>query len=192
MWRLAALAALCVGCTSTDYSATIVVKRLEGAYRFDYGPIAFERPDTTVFNDPETTPECCLGVYRRTATTLGFAIGNVVEPPNPFECQPVAQLRLYLDDVPAAAPHLIDLGAATTRAFVWYAESDPGECLTVVNTSTSRPFELSVHGHVRLDTMHCSTEPDGLGCALQAEGEWALESKDGALRSTGWFRSDDY
>jgi len=55
MWRLAALAALCVGCTSTDYSATIVVKRLEGAYRFDYGPIAFERPDTTWCNDPEAT-----------------------------------------------------------------------------------------------------------------------------------------
>jgi hypothetical protein len=75
--------------------------------------------------------------------------------------------------------------------FVWYDAGAEGEHFDEPAPSTQVGGGLPVTGQLKLTRLHCIDEPDELGCALQAEGQWAFESIDGAVRSSGAFLVDD-
>jgi hypothetical protein len=176
----------------------LTILHLKGAYEITYTPVegkgvAFER-EPTVFNDPDQPPVCCLGVYRRTASTFELAVGNRVEPPVDAgdACAPVVHLRVYVSGVDSAAPQVIALGPDNTRAFLYYSEPPAGAaCPRYADPWRVSPREVVVTGELKFAVMHCLDEPDELGCALIANGGWTLTTADGALTSSGWFISND-
>jgi hypothetical protein len=154
------LAILLVGCV-THEPATITTKRLVGAYRI--GDFVRER---TVFNSPTTVPQCCLGIWRRTQTTLELVVGG-----------PLVTARIYIEDVLAAAPQRLELGPTNTRAYV--------------SQGRGSPTLIEVFGALDLGIFHCDDDPDELGCALTGKGAWDLSSADGTFSTNGWFESAD-
>jgi hypothetical protein len=188
MWRLLPLALLLVvGCAEPT---KVIDRHVEGRYHVGYSPrdgqaIDFERTQM-VFEDPELVPQCCLGVYRRTATTLELAVGNWVDSEGA-----VMQARLYVDGVGEGAQ---TVGLDAARVFVWYDAGAEGKHFVEPDPSTQVGGGLRVTGQLKLTSLHCIDEPDGpdgTGCALQAEGQWAFESIDGVVRSSGAFLTAD-
>ncbi len=154
------MAILLVGCV-TQEPATITTKRLVGAYQI--GDFVRER---TVFNSPTTSPQCCLGIWRRTEATLELLVGS-----------PLLKARIYIDDVLAAAPQKLELGPSNTRAYV--------------SEGMGSARSIDVSGLLDLAVLHCENEPNELGCALIGKGAWELSSPDGTFSTNGWFEAAD-
>jgi hypothetical protein len=122
-------------------------------------------------------------VLRRTASTLEIVVGNYVDAGGA-----VAQLRLYVDGVVDESPQTIALAGA--RVAVAYDANGLGEHFLLPH-STNVVREVAVTGQVDLQQLHCLDAPDELGCALVADGDWAFESADGSVQSSGSFHEVD-
>lgn len=154
------IAILLVGCVTHD-PATVTTKRLVGAYRINDFELG-----RTVFNSPTTVPQCCLGIWRRAESTLELMVGS-----------PLVNVRIYIDDVLAAAPQKLVLGPTNTAAYL--------------SQGTASPSSIVLSGLLDLGVFHCDDEPHSLGCALTGKGAWALSSEDGSFSTNGWFESAD-
>lgn len=183
---------LLVGCT-THEPAMLTSKQLVGAYRVAYTPAAGVPVDfateRVVFNSRTTSPGCCFGVWRRTESTLELSIGN--ENRAPDVCDALVNVRIYIDDVAAAAPQKIGIGPTNTRAYVSYGEPNGPPCRRALGTQLDSAWRTELSGELDLGVFHCEDEPDVLGCALIAKGAWALQSADGRFVTSGWFESAD-
>ncbi|MBA3456967.1 MAG: hypothetical protein H0T42_28010 [Deltaproteobacteria bacterium] len=182
---------LVVGCT-THEPATLTTKRLVGAYDVAYAPVVGAAVDfvreRVVFNSPTTSPGCCLGIWRRTDTTLELSVGN--ENSAQDVCDPLVNVRVYIDEVLAAAPQKVVLGPTNTRAYLSYSEPKGPPCRRAQDSQAGAQ-NIQLSGELDLGIFHCADEPDGLGCALNAKGAWTLRSDDDRFSTNGWFESAD-
>jgi hypothetical protein len=198
MLRIGLLIVLAAGCTTPD-RATVTALQLTGSYRFAAtlasGEQITDSRDDVVFNSPTTVPQCCLGIWRRTESTLELGVGNWLPAPQPVagRCPAVAQARIYVTGV-AAAPQTIELDASNAHIEVHYVEDERAPCPRAadVHDRAAAVETIAASGQIKLATLHCLDAPDDLGCALVASVAWAIDGRGSTVVTTsGTLEAND-